>query len=327
MAKGNGAYVVHKMIEEHLDGYKVCGYNPRWEYFPPALPFLFRNSKPSLVHTTPDYAIFSRQKRVPLVLSFQNYVLDNWLRQYNSLIQNIHYASDLHLWTRLAVKNAQAITAVSIFTANLARNDLNIYQPIRIIYNGIDTDRFAPSKPKITGQVVRVFFSGNLTRRKGAHWLPEIAERLTNNVTIYYTHGLRTRNSIEKINKLKSVGKIPYQKMPALYRTMDILLHPSVREGFCLSILEAMACGLPIVASDCSSLPEQIDHEKGGFLCSVGDVDQFAERINQLADSPALRKEMGEYNRAKVEKYFTLERMVSEYRELFEQVLESSHRI
>ena len=59
---------------------------------------------------------------------------------------------------------------------------------------------------------------------------------------------------------------------------------------------------------------------------SVGDVDQFAERINQLADSPALRKDMGEYNRAKVEKYFTLERMVTEYQELFELVLEDSHR-
>jgi glycosyltransferase involved in cell wall biosynthesis len=103
---------------------------------------------------------------------------------------------------------------------------------------------------------------------------------------------------------------------------MDILLMPTVREGFSLSVLEAMASGLPVVASDCSSLPEQIDNGNGGFLCPVGDVNAFAEKINFLADSPKLRREMGEYNRAKVEKMFTLDRMVKEYQELFDEVLD-----
>jgi glycosyltransferase involved in cell wall biosynthesis len=55
--------------------------------------------------------------------------------------------------------------------------------------------------------------------------------------------------------------------------------------------------------------------------CPVGDVDEFAEKINILAESPDLRREMGGYNRAKVEKMFTLDRMVNEYRALFEEVL------
>jgi len=55
--------------------------------------------------------------------------------------------------------------------------------------------------------------------------------------------------------------------------------------------------------------------------CPVGDVGAFAEKINLLADSPKLRHEMGEYNRSKVEKMFTLDRMVKEYRELFEETL------
>lgn len=55
--------------------------------------------------------------------------------------------------------------------------------------------------------------------------------------------------------------------------------------------------------------------------CPVWDVSAFAEKINILADSPRLRREMGEYNRAKVEKMFTVERMVKEYQELFEEVL------
>jgi len=102
---------------------------------------------------------------------------------------------------------------------------------------------------------------------------------------------------------------------------MDILLMPTVREGLSLSVLEAMACGLPVVASDCSSLPEQIDKGRGGYLCTVGDVDEFAEKLNHLADSPNERKEMGQYNRWKIEKYFTVKKMVNEYKKLFETII------
>jgi glycosyltransferase involved in cell wall biosynthesis len=109
--------------------------------------------------------------------------------------------------------------------------------------------------------------------------------------------------------------------MPEVYQQHDILIAPTVREGFGLAIAEAMSCGLPVVASHCSAIPELIDEGKGGFLCPVGDVKAFAEKINLLADSPKLRREMGEYNRAKVEKMFTLDRMIKEYQDLFQEVL------
>ena len=99
---------------------------------------------------------------------------------------------------------------------------------------------------------------------------------------------------------------------------------PTVREGFGLSIAEAMACGLPVVATNCSAIPELIDEGKGGFLCPPGDVAVFAEKLNILAGSPEMRREMGEYNRAKAEKQFTLGRMVREYDRLFNEVLEAS---
>jgi glycosyltransferase involved in cell wall biosynthesis len=114
---------------------------------------------------------------------------------------------------------------------------------------------------------------------------------------------------------------VPFEKMPMRYKEMDILVMPTVREGLSLSVLEAMASGLPVVASNCSSLPEQIDDGKGGFLCPVGDAEAFAERINILADSAKLRREMGGYNRAKVEQKFSLEQMVNEYRKLFWEFL------
>ena len=198
---------------------------------------------------------------------------------------------------------------------------MKLPDPINVIHNGVDIDHFTPefnltrNPPEI-----RVFFSGNLTRRKGAHWLPEFAELLRHDIKIYYTQGLRTRSVLPDLPNLRSIGPVSFKDMPDRYRQMDILLMPTVREGLSLAVLEAMACGLPVVASRCSSLPEQIDQGKGGFLCPVGDVKAFADKINLLAESPHLRREMGEYNRAKVEKLFTLDRMVNKYRELFEEV-------
>jgi len=323
MATGNGAYIIHQILGNKIPNYHIYGYNPYWSLCPPALPFLCRRQGiPDIIHTTPDYAAFFYRKSIPLVITCHNYVLDRWMRPYSSWLQRIHYTTDLKLFTRLALKKAHTITAVSQFTARLVQQDLKKTFPVRVIYNGVDTNKFTPASTyDSTPKEIQVLFSGNLTRRKGAHWLPLIAKRLKKNVRIFYTQGLRTKKAMPSITGLESVGSVPFKEMPALYRQMDILLMPTVREGFSLAVLEAMACGLPVVASDCSSLPEQIDNGMGGFLCPIGDVEAFAEKINLLADSPKLRREMGEYNRSKVEKMFTIDRMVNKYRELFEEAL------
>jgi len=323
MATGNGAYIIHQILGNKIPNYHICGYNPYWTLCPPALPFLCRRQAiTNIIHTTPDYAGFFYRKSIPLVITFQNYVLDRWMRAYSSWAQKIHYATDLRLQTWLALQKAHTVTAVSHFTARLVQQDLNLFRPIKVIYNGVDVNHFAPVPSLISHRKeIRVFVSGNLTRRKGAHWLLPIAGLLNKNIRMYYTQGLRTRKVLPSGHGLKSIGSVPFREMPKRYRQMDILLMTTVREGFSLAVLEAMSCGLPVVASDCSSLPEQIDNGMGGFLCPVGDVEAFAEKINLLADSPKLRREMGEYNRSKVEKMFTLDHMVTEYRELFEEVL------
>lgn len=289
---------------------------------PFTLPVIMPCQGANLIHATPDYAIFHHSRKLPLIVTFHNYVLDRWMQFHSSWLQRLHYSTDLRLWTRMAVRKAKYITAVSYFLSDLVKRDLGLTKPVRVIYNGIDVDHFKPQPAARSGQKeIRVFFSGNLTRRKGVHWLPAIARRLEPNVHIYYTSGLRTRNILSSDKMLRPVGRIPFDDMPQRYGEMDILLMPTVREGFGLAVAEAMACGRPVVASDCSSIPELIDDGKGGYLCPVGDVKAFAEKINLLADSTNLRKEMGEYNRTKVEKMFTLEKMAKEYQDLFEEVL------
>jgi len=326
MATGNGAHVVHQMLETAIPGYRVCSYNPWWTVIPPALSLLCRAPRQDIVHTTPDYAIFNARKDVPLVVTFHNYVLDAYMADYSSPMQRLHNATDLKWFTKRACRRAHSITAVSQFTAQLVKTELSPQKNIRVIYNGIDAQRFSPVKTgQRPGKTIKVLFSGNLSRRKGADLLPAILKRLNPGVELMYTTGLRCRQRLPGHPALTCVGQVPYSEMPELYRQADILLFPTVREGFGLAAAEAMACGLPVVASDCSSIPELVVDSQGGFLCQAGEANQFAARINELAESASLRRQMGEYNRARVEEKFTLQRMVREYRELFEETLASPH--
>jgi L-malate glycosyltransferase len=324
MATGNGAYIVHKTLERCISGYQVVSYNPYRTLFPPSLFPFGRFEKAGLIHTTPDYAYFHAQKNVPLVVTFHNYVLDRFMRDYSSVLQNIHYQTDLKIFTRLAMAKADVITAVSRFTADLARREMRLKdKSIRVIYNGIDHEFFAPAKPqhKKKSNKINVLFSGNLTQRKGAKWLLPIADKLDRKIMINYTFGLQPSHRLDDHPQLHCLGAVPYQRMPDIYQNTDILLFPTVREGLSLAALEAMSCGLPVVATNCSSFPELIDEGKGGVLCPLGDVNAFAESINLLAENPQLRREMGAYNRVKVENMFTLERMIGQYSKLFDEVL------
>jgi len=323
IATGNGAFILHKRLEEGIEGYKVEAFNPKMTFFPPLLYPIGRAKISDIIHTTHDYAVFHKKRGVPMVVTFHNYVLDLYMQAYSSPLQNLHYQTDLKWFTKKSVELATELTAVSQFTADLARSELGLLKPIKVIYNGVNESVFTPSKrSSINKKIIRVLFSGNPTTRKGAHWLPSILEKLNQNVEVLYTAGLRDFKGLSCHPRLLNLGKVPYERMPELYQSVDILLFPTVREGLPLAVMEAMACGLPVVATNCSSLPELIDHGEGGFLCGLGDVGDFANKINLLAGDYQLRKEMGEYNREKVEREFTLGRMISEYQQLFAKVLQ-----
>jgi glycosyltransferase involved in cell wall biosynthesis len=99
-----------------------------------------------------------------------------------------------------------------------------------------------------------------------------------------------------------------------------MLLFPTRLEGFCLSILEAMSCGIPVVTTNTSSLPEQIFDGKGGYLCPVDDVKAYAEAIRHLAEDENLRSRMGRFNRQRVLDHFTIEKMTQEYIKVYRKI-------
>lgn len=323
MATGNGAYIVHRLLEKGIPGYRVAPYNPWLTLFPPLVSAVGRKHKADLIHTTPDYGIWSMRHLVPSVITLHNYVLDPLMSAYASTLKRIHYRTDLRWFTRHALERATVLTAVSEFTANLVTKDLGINRDIEVIYNGIDEATFTPANARGPQKKLSVLISGNISERKGRQWIIPIADRLNDGIEILYTRGLRTRSALPSHCRIRSVGNVPHERMPDLYRQADLLLLPTVREGLPMAVLEAMGCGLPIVATRCSSLPELVEDGVNGFLCELGDVDAFADRINLLADSTSLRRSAGQSSRARIEKDFTLKKMVANYRGLFDRVLDS----
>lgn len=314
--RGSGASIVHRSLAENVPGYSLREYDPRWEYAPWAMPLIRPSRRAHLIHTTPDHAIFLHRSAVPMVVTFHGFFLDAEIRPYSTPIQQLHYSTDLRWFTKAALKRATAVTAVSEFVADMVRKELGYDGEIEVIYNGVDTARFAPGLRRETKEI-KVLFSGNLTRRKGAELLPKIAALLPSNIKILYTRGLRSRNILPQLPNLQDLHSVPHVEMPNLYRNVDIVLIPSVREGFSLATAEAMASGLPVVATDGSALPELIVNSKGGFLCRLGNAQQFADSIKILASSPEMRSGMGAFNRSWAEEKFALSIMIEKYRRLF----------
>jgi len=166
-----------------------------------------------------------------------------------------------------------------------------------------------------------LFFAGNPSRRKGFDLLDPLMRTLGGDYQLRYTTGLRAAGKplLSSENAL-CLGRLSEAQLVVEINRADIILQPSRREGFGLSIVEGMACGKPVVSTHCSAIPEVLDHEKGGLLCEPGSVGQLASAIQRLAQSAHLRKQMGEYNRRQVLARFTLAQMADAYWKLYQQV-------
>jgi len=319
IATGSGAFVLHKMLQEKLTDYDIVPYHPLKTLFPPLLHREGKTRSADIIHSAVDYGFFHYRVNIPLVLTIHSYALDLYMKPFLSTLQNVHRVTDLNWITKMSLNRATHLTAVSEYVAEKAKTELSLPTPISVIYNGIDHDRFVPKNRN--SRKLKVLFCGNLSLRKGAQWLPSIADKLSSNIIIQYTSGLRDIPDSYNHPQLECVGKVEYKNMHKLYQNADIFLFPTVREGFGLVVAEAMSCGLPVVASNCSAIPELVDDQLGGYLCPVGDTNAFSNAINTLSDNPELREHMGEYNRVKVENKFTLIRMIKEYQQFFEQCL------
>jgi glycosyltransferase involved in cell wall biosynthesis len=108
--------------------------------------------------------------------------------------------------------------------------------------------------------------------------------------------------------------------VPALLGLFDVFVMSSKEEGLGTSVLDAMAAGLPVVATAGGGIPEMVDHKKGGLLSPVQGPRMLAENIFQLLSRPAMRKRYGSYNRRRV-KAFDYRKTAAQNIQVYESVL------
>ena len=106
-------------------------------------------------------------------------------------------------------------------------------------------------------------------------------------------------------------------------RGLDMFVLPSLGEGIANTILEAMACGLAVVATDVGGNPELVQHGVNGLLVPAADPQALAEAIVKLADDADLRRAMGQAGRQMAEQRFSLETMVARYQRLYSSLLQT----
>jgi glycosyltransferase involved in cell wall biosynthesis len=103
-----------------------------------------------------------------------------------------------------------------------------------------------------------------------------------------------------------------------------VMLLPSEKESFGLVALEAMACGVPVVATNAGGLPEVVEDGKSGFLCEIGDVEKMAERTLMLLRDDALYQQFSRVSIDRSNDAFCHEKIASQYEDLYYRLLGSS---
>ncbi|MGH9863694.1 MAG: glycosyltransferase family 4 protein [Candidatus Acidiferrales bacterium] len=285
-------------------------------------PFLPRHHDCALIHTKAEYGWLFREPGRPLVVTLGHSVHDQHYEKHKNRFQRLYHNLKWRPNIARSFAVADRLVAISRFVAKQIREQYG-REDTRVIYNGVDVNFFRPldpPAPRANGPV-RLLFLGNLTPRKGFPLLAPIMERLGKGYLLEYTTGLRTRGHRPPHAAMRPLGRLQRQALLEAYQRCDILLFPSRLEGFGYPVAEAMACGKPVVSSNCSSLPELLADGQGGYLCPADDVEAFAVSVQRLGLDPELRQRMGAFNRAKAEKEFSLAGCIEQYLALYRELL------
>jgi glycosyltransferase involved in cell wall biosynthesis len=198
---------------------------------------------------------------------------------------------------------------------------------VDLIYNGIKSYAQA-FQGKSHDSTIHIGTVGRMVPIKDFNLFLDVAGELaglTHNVRFSILgDGPMKDELLERINHLKLGQMIrleePCENPDSYYRSLDIYLNTSVHEGLPLSILEAMACAVPIVAPRVGGIPEIVTHGEEGFLVGNRSPKEFAKWCLKLVYAKSLRREMGERGLRKVMFSFSSEQMVRSYHRLYKSL-------
>jgi len=232
-------------------------------------------------------------------------------------------------------------TAVVAVSGAVKRN-LEKYEHIkniRVIYNGIDPDLFKPAsteekvlKKKQLGLNKNDFVLGNVGRMD--YWknqrilieiLPDL-KKISPQINLILVGGGEEEGNLKKLAIKKGVkNDVTFlgqrSEVNQILKAFDIFIFPSLTEGLPLVIIEAMATGLPVVASYVGGIPELIIHGKNGFLVSPTSKKGIKNTIIKLLQNQKLRQNVGKTGREIFESRFSLPQMVKNYLKVYNEVI------
>jgi glycosyltransferase involved in cell wall biosynthesis len=328
----------HKRLPEELPNWIVhrlpIGRGLRWPVaallLPPVIGGVYRRTRfdilraHSLRYIGPAALIARRRYRldVPIVAHYHHLDRD-WL---NPLIE------------APVVRSVERIVVGSEFARRQVSAELGVSpEKVSVAYYGVDRVFRAAPKPEWlvkrlapAGQPVALFLGG-LETRKNLFFLLDVwrevaREHAEARLIVAGTGPLLSRLQRHAARlglgeRVSFVGHVPEAEKVDYYNLADLLLFPSVMEGFGLVVAEAMSCERPVIVSSRGSLPELVVDGEGGLVCDPTDRGAFVRATLRLLSDPLLRRKLGEASRARVDRLFRWNVCAEATAKIYEEVL------
>jgi glycosyltransferase involved in cell wall biosynthesis len=248
------------------------------------------------------------------------------------------HGSDLHVERRMLDRKIEAAAfavAISTFNKNIMIEECHapVRDKIHVIRCGVDPDSFTPMPRDEVNGPFQILCVASFEEVKGHAYLVAACQALRQQGVDFQCHfvgdGPLRRQVEEQIrraglaDKIIVHGPLPRPQVINMLGSSEVFALPSVptrngkREGIPVVLMEAMACGLPVVSSDLSGIPELVDNEISGFLVSPEDSAALADALQKLSADPELRRRLGKAGREKVLCEFNLRTNAARLAELF----------
>jgi sugar transferase (PEP-CTERM/EpsH1 system associated) len=239
---------------------------------------------------------------------------------------------------RLLLRRVDAAFTVSAqLRVDLARELRVSDSRFEVIYNGVDVTRFSPleraTEAADATRPLRLGSVGRLVQVKNYPLLLRVLARLPaqRRCTLLLVGEGPERGALTALaSELGVADRVEFaghrDDVPELLRTMDVFVLPSVSEGMSNTLLEAMAAGVPVLASDVGGNVEIVEPERSGLLFRCGDGSHAAAQLLRLIESADLRRTLGQEGAMRVRRDFSIEAMLQRYAALYRRVCRRPQR-
>lgn len=243
-------------------------------------------------------------------------------------------APALYPLTKWAIEQSDAVTTVSGWLRDETRRTFDIENKIHVIHNFVDVNRFngaaaqefkshfAPSGEKI------IIHASNFRPVKRLHDVIEVFAKIAAEMParlLLIGDGPERERAFQLARKLNVMDRTYFlgkqNMIERYYAIADLLLFPSEYESFGVTALEAMSCGLPVVATLGSGLGEVVEDGNTGFLRPVGDVNALSEACITILKNEQMAKDMGAEGRRRAVNCFQAQSITRSYMSLYDSVL------